>query len=67
MAFFCQSVPNRVFSFDLVRANDRITVADIAHLPLVFFYSVCVCVCLWGADSDGDDADFIFFESSKEA
>ena len=33
-AKLAQSVPNKVYSFDLVAGNERIIAADIAHVPL---------------------------------
>lgn len=33
-ATLAASVPNQVFSFDLFAVNERVTVADIAHVPL---------------------------------
>ena len=40
------SVPNRVHSFDLVAANERITACDIAHVPLGDATLDCAIFCL---------------------
>jgi len=45
-ALLAQSVPNKVFSFDLVKANDRITVADISRLPIGSGSVDCAVLCL---------------------
>merc|ERR1712079_790991 len=54
-ARLARSVPNTVHSFDLVAANERVTVADIAHTPLeVASVDVVVfCLSLMGNQHQG--------------
>ena len=57
-ARLARSVPNRVHSFDLVAANDSVTVADIANLPLQdkSVDMVVFCLSLMGTNM----RDFVF-------
>ena len=57
-ARLARSIPNTVHSFDLVAANDSVTVADIAHTPLEdsSVDTVVFCLSLMGTNLK----DFIF-------
>ena len=57
-ARLARSVPNTVHSFDLVAANDSVTVADIANLPLQdkSVDMVVFCLSLMGTNM----RDFVF-------
>ena len=57
-ARLARSVPNTVHSFDLVAANERVTVADIAHTPLeaASVDVVVFCLSLMGTNI----RDFVF-------
>ena len=57
-ARLARSVPNTVHSFDLVAANDSVTVADIANLPLQdkSVNMVVFCLSLMGTNM----RDFVF-------